>query len=348
MAKCLWLRQRAPVRYHRAVAWIFNDGASTVNLTASVVGTLVYRLKELWKAAGGIIQASSDGTNVSNTPGNANDQITSAAEMANNNAWFVLLDPSNRQFIFRRGTSDIWLIVYVPATVAGAAQAPTAAGTTAAVPTFTAQQALLGTLPNTAATWGAPGTRHYMIGARTDAPYGVFMVGWDSNGLSQPPFFMFDPLDAGTQDEDDLDRCIVHASATASPLEYQQFGGAVASRGYSRRGLTGETFGFFAALYYMYARGGSTDLRVVPRAMGPNPYNAYKEDPLPLIYCRVGGEWAGSGPFSWSGYKGQSSIVKWKSSGFVTGHRLQRVVAKDRIIVGDLTFPCDPTADVDL
>jgi len=74
------------------------ENSQTPGLQAQVL----YRLKELLKSVGWVVQASSDGTTFNTTPGNVNDVITSAVLMNNTLAWFVIKKPDdNRQLCFQ-------------------------------------------------------------------------------------------------------------------------------------------------------------------------------------------------------------------------------------------------------
>jgi hypothetical protein len=88
------------------MAWITNDGASTINLTNTSGSAVMFRVKELLKTAGWTVKSSSDGT----TYNSSGDQITTAGSgaggMDNNYAWFRIQDPGTlREYIIQRGTA---------------------------------------------------------------------------------------------------------------------------------------------------------------------------------------------------------------------------------------------------
>jgi hypothetical protein len=348
------------------MAYLFNNGSSTLMLTVASSGALMYALKELLKAAGWEVQASSDGINVSNTAGNANDQITSAVEMNTSNAWFVIKQPDQRgghgpggrQFIFRRGASDAnWLVAYVPRqaeSAGGGAQAPTANGTTAAIPTFTATHALVGTLPDTAgAFFSAASSRRWQLCAQDADPFGFYMIGWTTGapgtgGVTTPGALLFDPLEPGTFDEDDQDPYAIYCVGTAASGTPFTFNGSFAASpsapnttlgltpgAYYRKGLTREGFYPHTALPLM---------DTVRSAYGLNPIDPKREQSLPVIYGRRC--ISGTTTTERTQIKGQSMFARWKAAGVPTGSRFSRGgISNNRIVVGDVTLPWDPSVN---
>lgn len=345
------------------MAYLFNNGSSTLMLTVASGGAVIYELKELLKAAGWEVQASSDGTNVSNTAGNANDQITSVAEMNTNNAWFVIKQPDQRgghgrggrQFIFRRGTAENnWLIAYVPRqsdSAGGGAQAPTATGNTTAIPTFTTTHALVGTLPDTATGFfSGASSRRWQLCAQDTDPYGFYLLGWatgtpGTGGVISAGVLVFDPLEPGTFDEDDQDPYAIYcvnSSATGTPFAYN---GSLTQNpaapnttlgltpaAYYRKGLAREGFYPHAALPLQSS---------APSIYGLNPIQPLRELSLPVIYARRN---TGAGTTEGAQIKGQSMFMRWKSAGLPTGARFSRGgVLNNRIVVGDVTLPWDPS-----
>ena len=332
------------------MSWIFNTGAASTAAVSHTNSDWAWLLKELLKAAGWEVQASSDGTNVSNTPGNGNDQITSAAEMNNNNAWYVIKQPAitrgwgrkgGRQFIIRRGTSaSNWMIAYVPLDAAEAAQASTANGTTTAVPTYTTRHALVGTLPDTTAAFGSTGgsgLNRLVIGANNAAPYGFFMGAYvRTNGTISGGMFLFDPLEPDSVDPDDEDPYVVCATNT-NGWHYQGLGSITAGpQAYYRKGLAGEGFYPIAAAYYACFR--TSDTFMVPRHIGRNP-NGKQERNLPVFYMRSAID--GANLYPGVGLKGASSVWRWKSGAYHIATRLTEFVADDRFVMLDAVVPWD-------
>jgi hypothetical protein len=335
------------------MAFIFNDGSgSTLDMVAATAfGSAVYRLKELLKLAGWVHEASSDGTNVSNTSGNANDQIGSAAEMRTANAWFVLSQPAiasgigspgNRQIIIRQGSGGtVYLIVYVPPNTDGTKQAKTANGTTTAIPTYATSQPICGTLPDNASNWNSSSvaSNNFVIGADNAPPYGWYFASFTTaagDASNASPLWM-DFMVPGSYDVADLDPCVigcVHPSngwlesivgspdTVSSPSFYQRYG------------LAGSTFVQGCMLSY---RSGSSV--VVPAMLGRGQFSPLKESQLPLFYAYAA---LGNGPNNQAaGLKGMSYMLRWRNGGYPLGTLLTRVAAGDRAVIGDVEVPWD-------
>jgi hypothetical protein len=331
------------------MAFIFNDGSgTTLDIAPATVAALNYRFKELLKLAGWTHEASSDGTNVSNTSGNANDQIGSG-EFANNNAWIVLSQPAipvgigapgNRQIILRRGTIDgNGMLVYVPPNTDGTKQAKTANGTTTAIPTYTTRVAIVGTLPDTVASWGAVANVQFAIGADNAPPYNFYLGGWGvSNGTPNGRSLFLDHLVPGTYDPLDIDPCVIWQGTTGFKASVLSVMDATASPAwYTRYGLTGQAFIQGAMLTY-----NTIASILVPAGVGRGQYGTLKEGPLRLYYG-YGGESGGAAQQNTqpSMIKGESSMFRWRMGGYPLGTLFTRVGAGDRCAVGDLIVPWD-------
>lgn len=333
------------------MSFVFHTGAAATANVTFANSDWAWLLKELLKACGWEIQASSDGANVSNTPGNGNDQITSAAEMNTNNAWYVIKQPAisrgwgrkgGRQFIIRRGTgSTSWMIAYVPLDASEVAQAPTANGTTSAVPTFTTRHALVGTLPDTTAAFGSGGgggTHRLLIGANNQAPYGFYLGAWDNTGAVNGGMFLFDPLEPDSVDADDEDPYVVCATNT-NGWHYQGLASiTVGPQAFYRKGLSGEGFFPIAAAFYATYR--TQDQRAIPRDVGRD-INSKRERTLAVWYLRSGIN--SSDLYAGVGVKGVSSLWRWKNGSYHTGTRLSEFVDDDRFVLQDVILPWDPS-----
>lgn len=331
--------------------YIFDTGVDPTAGVTYTSSSWAWLLKELLKAAGWEIQASSDGTNVSNTPGNGNDQITSLAEMNTNNAWYVIKQPAiargwgrkgGRQFIVRRGTSATsWMLAYVPLDAAEAAQTPTVAGTTTAVPVFTTREALVGTLPDTTAAFagtGGSGAHRLLIGAADEAPYGFYYGAWDASANLTASMFYFDPLEPDSVESEDEDPYVVCATNT-NPWSWQGIGSVTAGpMAYWRKGLTGESFNAIGGAIYAVFRTPSI-IRALPRDIGRSPYSK-RERNLPIWYMRQGTD--GSDVYRGIQIKGTSSLFRWKNGAWHTALRLSEQVSNDRLVLGDCVVPWPP------
>ncbi len=351
------------------MSFIFNNGlGSTLDMSfASISGSAcVYHAKELLKLAGWTHDASSDGTNVSNTVGNANDQITTTAEMGTNNAWFVLFRPAiargigypgNDGLIFRRGTSDTsWAVFYIPPNTDGSKQAKTANGTTSAVPTYTTTVVVKGTLPDTPQTWwgNSSANQRYHIGADSAAPYGFYIIRTLTDGQTGGGWFLFDCVQPSSMDPADTSGVVISsASGTATTLHangcicrYSAADNASGPLGYFRYGLTGSIWTQMPALAFCN-HNGTGFVNVVPAGV-VGQYSS-RELPLPFFYgigdgsARTSGAQNNGQP---SGIKGKSYMLGWRAGAQPTGWMLKRKTAGDRAVFGDITVPWDGSTQV--
>lgn len=344
------------------MAFISDDGTgTTLNITAANTSTLWYRLMKLIETAGWVHQASSNGTSVTNTPGNGNNIITSATEMNKNNAWYVYAQPAiargigypgNRQIIVRRGASDTtWLLAYVPANTDGTKQAQTAAGTTTAIPTYATTQIQVGTLPDTTTSWSGHTSRHSSMAADNAAPYGFYFVNWQDGGgpVDTGTSILFDFVEPGTYDPLDIDPCVIYAttsfsltqSSNSSCLGNVQDAAAHGPRTYHRRGYSDETYTTCALAAYA-VNDGSTLVVAVPAAIGRGLYTPAREIPLPAYYMtggQNGGTPAGAVNGQVCAVKGKSYMLTWRMGGYPIGTLITHRTPGDRCVYGDVTLP---------
>lgn len=319
--------------------WTFDTGAASTAGVAFGNGEQMWLFKELAKACGAVIQASSDGTNVSNTPGNVNDQITTLAEMNTNHAWFTIKMLDGRIFIVRRGaTATSWLVAYVPLDGSNNPQSSTVNGTTSAVPVFTTRFALVGTLPDTTASFCSSGSGARLLVGMDTITNAFFMGAWDNTGSTVGSTFLYDPLEPDTVDPEDQDPVVVAAFNTAAWL-YTGFNNTTGAQAYWRKNLSGEIFSPIGAGYYCIRRS-SDDVLVIPKDCGRSPYGKWERN-LPLPYIRGGTD--GADIYTGVGYKGCSSVFRWKMGAWLNGMRRSHRVANDRIVLGDVILPWPPS-----
>lgn len=296
--------------------------------------------------------ASSDGTNVSNTVGNANRQITSVAEMNTNHAWWDYRQKTTnfgswgrkggRHIICRRGTTATsWLIVYVPLDTNEAEQTATAAGTTTTIPVYTTRFALVGTLPDTtAAFFTSSANARAVIGVQDIAPGGFFSGAWSNDGNTIGSCLFFDPLAPDTVDPEDEDPYVLAAFTTNAWLETGLSVPAGGPQCYWRKGLTGELFTSIGAGGIYIKRAGA-EVRVLPRDIGRGPIGKF-ERTVPLHYMH--GQTDGADVYSRCvQYKGDSTIYRWKMGAYVNGVRRSVYKDNDHVVLGDCLVPWNPS-----
>lgn len=179
-----------------------------------------YTAKEVLKAAGWVHWASGDGTSFSVTPGNVNDQITSVAEMAVNNAWYVLRDPgSRRQILVQHGTVTGSFRVYYSAldTFVG-----TGFGAISATvpPSATDQQQIMGTAGGYSTLTYTDAVFHFMVESAAFAgnvyPFWCTVV-TEATDARSTVFFSCEAMDSGSYASADADPCIWHCGNYADP-----------------------------------------------------------------------------------------------------------------------------------
>lgn len=330
-------------------AGAYGDGTATTNLTPATSGEAIFKLKELLKTAGWVVQRSGDGTNFQSSAGNANDVITTAAEMNTSTAWFIILDPSGkRMLMFQKGASTgQWKVGYIYP-VAGAAQTLSSGSATVASTPSTGAEVLKGTgaYPYTQAAWfsGTDGTYRCSIGADNAAPYGFYVACWTTSTastLTSGGAFFFDPMLSGSYPSEDVDPVVLYCPQTTSQSDSPWLAVSLSSeavaasddnpvKGYLRKELTGGAWVSISAMQLCTANPSI----VFPAGAGSNPHNL-KDDGVPIVYARLG-----TLPTP-CGYKGVSSFIRWVSANRATGQALTVSSTRDRVVVGHVSLPWD-------
>jgi hypothetical protein len=343
------------------MTWQFTDGVNpTININPSTAVEVIWRLKQMLKAMGGIVAGSGDGLSaysLGTYPYTSHADVftagtpygTGANAMNNSQAWFVLKLPSGRMLAYQRGSggSTYWRIVYLPLTTDLSPVPQTlAAGSSTVMALPSGGSAAVNYIKGTAASgtgttyFGGDGT-YRMNMAYDDSTYAFYVACWlagtalteTANGA-----FFYDPLVAGSYPSEDVDPVMLYCpdySGAASNAPWRTVtlsaeGTNYCPRAYLRRGMTGEGFVIVSAM--MYANSSGT--AIVPLGAGSNPHN-FKEDGLPVVYARR----AGAGiP---GGYKGVSSFIRWLAASRGTGIAMNLSTSKDRIVVGDVSLPWD-------
>lgn len=337
---------------------IYGQGSSTTSLYCATNGEALFRLKEALKSWGWVIQASSDGTNFSNTAGNLNDQITTVAEMNNANAWFVIKEPTaqGRQYAMKRFSATSYLVVYIPRDGSNNTQAASGAGTATALPTYTTSVALHGTLPNTgASSWfSTEGTSYFHIGVDDAAPYSFYMIGATvGTGAPEGGSWIRDGMLSGSYPAGDVDpyvnflgkvtgvtgsvNCLNVRNlsyATGSTL----FNQALSGNCYLRKNLSGETYVSIQAQWPSNKSATGTTTVVNVHNFGTDNH-AGRIYTMPLVWIR-GTTNSQAVPVGW---KGISSFLRWTMLSRSGGTTLTISSTRDRVIFGDINVPWDGT-----
>lgn len=346
---------------------LFGPGTTTCNMLPVTAAEAVFRLKELLKSAGWTIQASSDGTNFSNTAGNTNDQITSSTEMGNLNAWFVIKQPAigsgtgapgHRQLAFRKSsaTEGSWTVTYIPLNSTNtAAQAPTVAGTATALPTYTSVYDVCGTYPSTAGTWFSTTANTYRtsIAADNAAPYGFYMFSYlvsSGSAATAGGCLIFDPLTS--YDASDVDPYAFYcpsptngildvssSSATAASVMPTTHNRSAPAKLLYKSTLYEAWRNVSMLVYCSHDSSSTAGLINFPNASSTNPHTA-EDDLLPVPYGRPASNTSTvfTPP---NGFMGISTLLKYAGVSRSTGSPLTVSTTRDYISVVDVVFPWD-------
>ncbi len=315
------------------MTWTF-----TVNQSPATGSEAIFLLKARLKTNGWTVPASSDGT----TYNSSGDQITVAGSgaggMANNSAWFRIQAPDGiRELTFQRGSggNTSWRMKY-SASAKFTGGSPSATQT----PQATDQQPIMGAgtdaSPTFAGLFGVDASYRLQIGSDNAASFGFYLVcypngGWVStNGLS---VILFDPVT--NADSLDVDQVVIYTglasdSGVFGTGHYASSGSG--PKGYLKKGMVGEGFVAIPATYYR----SSGD--VVPSGIVSNPHSG-KDDEFPVPYIRATNQGLPAG------WKGLSSMVRWRGTDRSLGSTLSVNGPKDRWVVNKASLPWDGTTD---
>lgn len=266
------------------------------------------------------------------TTAGAGDNIASAADFSNANAWVVLQMPTTgRELCLARtgnSTNHYWRLVY-------SQSAGFTGGSTSARPTATDEKYIFGDATPSAAT-ALFHSNNFNLNFIADdaAPYGFACVGFKSSFGLGVGFYM-DPMLTGSFDVADQDPYVFYA------IDSNQTDGAVTSS------LCSETDSFTGSGCRAYVGDLSTTARwgncsalkyanhvreVYPGANGPTQNLSGSVPDLPIIYAR---STAVTGP---SGLKGVSSMFKWNGANTANG---DTVASRTYAVWNNLLIPWD-------
>jgi len=278
---------------------------STINTAPANNDYCIYNLKQVMKAAGWVVQSSSDGT----TYNSSGDQITKGTSgtggINNALAWFRIRAPSGtRELLFQRdsGTpptnNGLWYVAVSKVGFSGGS--PSATQT----PTATDQYGMLGHAGQSTTVgytdWfagNAATTFHHEAAADSAAPYGVYSLAFPKNSSTSTSgfhMFLIDSLASGTYQSGDTDPYWYGWSASVSYIwatnaaPQNSTEGALAS-------ING-TFSSTACPSIVWPGGPNN------AGWNANPYTGY-DDLLPMFYY-----------FPNTTYKGQGYYFKWETA----------------------------------
>lgn len=305
----------------------------TTNQTPATGAVAVFNLKTLLKTVGWTVPSSSDGT----TYNSSGDQITTgssgAGGMANNSAWFRIKSPTgNRELIIQRGTSNPNYRIMYSAAAGFSGGSPAATQT----PSATDEEFILGggthAVPTFVAWFSTDNSYRQQIGANSTADYPFWMVCYPNGGGSPNAGFLWDPiLNSVPGDNDAL---VIYIGVTGTTVfESGTIGGVSTNslaRGWLKKGLSGEDFVIIPGNHYTSGGGGT----LAPSSAATNPHTG-KDDEFPVLYGRS------TSLAAPQGFKGVSSIIRWRGTLRTTGDTATVVTTKDRFIAAHISLPWD-------
>jgi hypothetical protein len=267
---------------------------------------------------------SSDGLTYSSSADLITTASSGAGGLANNSAWFRMQDPSGtREFTCQRGTSNtVWRVKYSYASKfttgsPGITQTPLAADQGIAFGAGTDAS------PTYSSWFTTDGTYRLQIMADNATRYGFYLVTYAiGGGTNSMAALVFDPLiDTASGD---VDASMIYPAIPGNTtFSSSHLGGAnpLGWLGGSFVTIPGQTIGPF------------------PGGLPSNPHNG-KDDSHPVPYARPI-----SGNVSPQGWKGYSTLIRWRGTLRSTPSTATVSTSKDRLIVNSCSLDWDGTTD---
>lgn len=300
------------------MAWVTNDGASTINLSTDGPGA-IFRLKKLLKTVGWTVPMSSDGS----TYNPSGDQIThsgsGAGGMNNLSAWFRIQDPGGqREYLFQRDTSAERLKWHYSTSAKFVGGSPNAT----TLPTATDTKGLVEESTGSVIMFPLGATVRAHIAAQDTAVGGVYswwLVAYFSSSFRT---FMFcEAIDPeSTNNDSDL---ALHSGAALTPtgaIIRNNTPGATAFFGWMDYGGAHEEWKGITALRYEINGGNLFQPAAAADTMYTDPHDTLVKL-LPIHWFRH--PYEGSSP----GYKGIGKYMRWNP-------RVSTFAYTDLVLVG--------------
>jgi hypothetical protein len=309
------------------MTWIFNDGASTVNLTnAASTAEVMFRLKKLLKAVGWTVPSSSDGT----TYNASGDQITTdgsgAGGLDNNYAWYRLQDPGGlREFVFQRSTNEYTWKSYYSAAAKFSGGSPDAT----TLPTATDGQQVIGTGGSFDSSWGwqsvSVANYRWHIGADNAAVggvYGFYIVARRKTTGAAHRRLVLDPMKVGSYPDGSVGDADVDPSVTWMGSANTFTTGSPTIGTWYKYGLSGASWDTAPQV---------VGIAGFPGSVAISPYSGQDLGIAPLYHSTT---------VSKDQIKGWSTALEWVGVGARTTYdTLGLTTATARIIFDDASFP---------
>lgn len=304
------------------MTWYFDP-----NNTGGVNGgaEVIYALKVLLQAHGGVVQCSGNGAGEYSAVG---DVIDDAAELNTAQAWFVILW-RGVYFYFQRGGLDYnwWLRVsYTAPSGGGFILMATAADI----------QDWHGTTDAGAAIFQAPSSYRYHIGC-DDAPGGFYAFTLINGTGASAGGIVFDPFAAASYPVEDTAPVVFYVGMTTTFGEHTYI--SANDEGYSPKCWYCRGFGLPDELAspnaLVLTPGGYPALssgHAFPRQLGSNPYTG-EDDRFPVMYARPA-------PLATQlGHRGYGTVMRWAGAARSNGDTMRTGVVIDRVQILSIVLP---------
>lgn len=303
---------------------------SFVDESPATGAAAMFIVKETMKAAGATIPRSSDGSTFDNT---GTDKITHAGAgangMDNNRAWFVVRFVDGTEWCIQRNTTThvAWRIKWSTSTGFSLGSY-----TATLVPNATDEQLMFGGgsdgSPTFATLFDADATYKIEVCVNSASPASFWMeTHSNGTGIVSSSWFQDPLLDTHAND---TSKFVVYVSKDPNCLLASRlsdnFYGLLAFMATTH---SAANFLKVCAIGGYIITAGSTI--VIPNGLGSNPFHGSTiDDSVPIVYGRYS---ALAAP---TGYKGISSLFRWKGTTRANISTQTVSTSKDRIILGDL------------
>jgi hypothetical protein len=295
----------------------------------------VFNLKAMLKLAGWTIPESSDGT----TYNAAGDQISvggsGAGGMANNSAWFRMVNPLGVEYVVQRGTTNlVWRVKCSP--IDGFAGGSTA---TQVPGNATDEYEILGAGTDAAPTFetwfAADNGYRYKAGADSAAPFHFWSMAIPIGGGVTSHVFAHEGLVAvEPTDGAPFHVMIGNTDLILSPAFTTETEAGSSTRSYATRA---QIVPLIADWTVMNGHSYNGVAVLAPLGSVVSPITS-KDESFPILYGRRALA-SGGNP----GYKGIGSMMRWLGLTKTNASTLTILTTRDRITFGDVSVPWQGT-----
>lgn len=307
----------------------------------NLMDEIFFKLKELLKSVGWIVQASSDGTTYNATGDIITSFSSGAGGLGNNTAWFRITTPNQKEeFVWQRGgNTQSYRLKWSPLSkfiggTPGTTRTPAAGDETFIFGGGT------DTAPSYNGSFGTVSNYRIYMGADADAPYGWYIsviqpAGYSGGTGASMPFFMFFDGLSQTETTDPCKSIVVSGvSSTGIITSYSSSTDTTLTSSGTRcvsRIISASTGNEASIGFAMLTLGESSTL-YAGNCMG-NPINN-REEILPIAFGR-------RAALVTPGFKGFCTTYRVLGSNKAHGDTITVNTTRDRIIIGQFVLPWD-------